>query len=288
MLLWILRLLLCIAGVLLCTIAFNLLKNKKKKAMAEVLAGGKGEIGEKILIDTLDSVLSHLKIPHTTHLQAGYPCAVLPPGARKNSISQEIDVLLVCVYGVVVFEVKHWLGDIALAGDGQLRVSKGKNLAFVQHRPDPLPKTLRKLERLHKQLESQWQSNGHLASQTAGIAQTCQWHAKITITEESATLNSNLPADYLHIEHLQKFFVQMQKDSQPLSKKQFRLLKSGVFGQLDSQKNAKHAHLMRLSPTTTHLKDYQTQTLLLDANRRGGWRYIGLGLLCWLLAYWMH
>lgn len=210
--------------------------NALQSAQKERLKGGKGYQGELNLIKEVTRTLDLMGIKYHTHLSQGFEDAVILPKGR-DPYSKEIDLLLVCEFGVYVFEAKDWYGLTSRSGErGKITVSQ--KMGASEDRNDPLPKTISKMELLGSNLS---------------INTYCK--AVVVITDRDGIVHPQLNTSYLHLNEV-SYFLRIEREN---SRKPVDLdfISREVFGQLDISPTAKHDHMMRLSPDEGNVKIYQ-------------------------------
>ena len=207
-----------------------------QKSNAFIRAGGVGKKGEDLLRERVTSILTELGVKFCTQLHPDRSDAVLLPRGN-SSYSKEIDLLLVTEFGVYMFEVKNWAGAWSRSSKaGQLEVTYPNGM--TGRREDPLSKTLGKLNDIREKL------SGHPVSK-----------AIVVNTSSSGSFDKKLSSEYLHADDLAYFF-RSERDRNPVIAN-FTALRWDVLSQLDGSANAKHDHLMRLSPDTENVREYQ-------------------------------
>lgn len=196
---------------------------------------GKGYEGELRLIAAITKTLDRMGVKHFTHLTQGFADAIILPKGYDR-FSKEIDLLLVCEFGVYVFEAKDWFGGITKSDAyGKLTIMDFEGNS--KDRSDPLPSTIGKMELLGNNLSV----NTH-----------CK--AVVVITDQNGMFHPRLATSYLHINDIPYFFrVERDNSSKTLD---LELTKREVFGQLDPSPTAKHDHMMRLTPDADNIKKY--------------------------------
>lgn len=212
-------------------------------AQKERLKGGKGYQGELNLIKEVTQTLDWMGIKYHTHLSQGFEDAVILPRGR-DPYSKEIDLLLVCEFGVYVFEAKDWYGVTSRSGEiGKITVTQ--KIGVSQDRNDPLPKTISKMELLGNNLS---------------INTRCK--AVVVITDKDGIVHPHLDTGYLHITEI-PYFLRAERDhfSRTVD---LAVICDEVFGQLDTSPTAKHDHMMRLSPDEEKVKVYQDDQVQID------------------------
>ena len=205
-------------------------------AQNERLKGGKGYQGELNLIKEVTRTLDLMGIKYHTHLSQGFEDAVILPKGRDPH-SKEIDLLLVCEFGVYLFEAKDWYGLTSRSGEiGKITVTH--KIGESQDRDDPLPGTLSKMKLLGNNLS---------------INTRCK--AVVVITDKDGIVHPHLDTGYLHISEI-PYFLRAERDhfSRTVD---MAVICDEVFGQLDTSPTAKHDHMMRLSPDKGNVKVYQ-------------------------------
>lgn len=202
----------------------------------ERLKGGKGCQGELKLIKEVTRTLDLMGIKYHTHLSQGFEDAVILPKGRDPH-SKEIDLLVVCEFGVYLFEAKDWYGLTSRSGEiGKLTVTH--KIGESQDRDDPLPKTTSKMELLGNNLS---------------VNTYCK--AVVVITDRDGIVHPHLNTSYLHISEVPYFLrVERENSCKPVD---LEFTSREVFGQLDTSPTAKHDHMMRLSPDKGSVKVYQ-------------------------------
>lgn len=214
-----------------------------QKKNAFIRAGSEGRKGEDLLRERVTHILTELAVKFCTQLHPDRSDAVLLP--RGNSIySKEIDLLLVTEFGVYMFEVKNWTGAWSRSSQtGQLDVTYPNGT--TGRREDPLSKTRGKLNDIRERL------SGHTVSK-----------AIVVNTSSSGSFDKKLSSEYLHADDLAYFF-RSERDRNPVIAN-FTALRWDVLSQLDGSPNAKHDHLMRLSPDTDNVREYQQKHELIQ------------------------
>ncbi len=233
---------------------------------ATILHDTKGQQGEDRVHQRVLEIFKSLDIECVTNREFGRPHAILLP-TGNDKYSKEIDLLVVSEIGIFVIEVKNWRGEWgAQDSSGQsLVLLTGKSEAkSVQTRSAPLLKTQNKLNILCNRAQ--------LLDDSVGPCIPA--HAIVVFTDPTGNAHPLLPTDYLHLSDLGYYFrIQLEKLGNSAMGSYFRY---GVQAHVDYIKpyldgavDALHQHMLRLSPTTTSLQDYQNnyQQMLALQNR---------------------
>lgn len=166
--------------------------NALQAAQKDRLKGGKGYQGELNLIKEVTRTLDLMGIKYQTHLSQGFEDAViLPKGLDPHS--KEIDLLVVCEFGVYLFEAKDWYGLTSRSGEiGKLTVTH--KIGESHDRDDPLPSTTSKMKLLGNYLS---------------INTRCR--AVVVITDKDGIVHPHLDTGYLHITEI-PYFLRAERD----------------------------------------------------------------------------
>ncbi|MBP7111666.1 MAG: NERD domain-containing protein [Nitrosomonas sp.] len=233
---------------------------------AAILHDTKGQQGEDKVHQKVLEIFKSLEIECVTNREFGRSHAILLP-TGSDKYSKEIDLLVVSEIGIFVIEVKNWRGEWgAQDSSGQsLVLLTGKSEAkSVQTRSAPLRKTQNKLNILCNRAQ--------LLDDSVGPC--IPVHAIVVFTDPTGNAHPLLPTDYLHLSDLGYYFrIKLEKLGHSATGSYVRY---GVQAHVDYIKpfldgavDALHQHMLRLSPTTISLQDYQNnyQQMLALQNR---------------------
>lgn len=205
-------------------------------AQHEALHGGKGREGEKKLIQTVERIMESLDVIWATNETLGVPNAILLPDGN-DPFSKELDFVLLCNFGLFVFEVKDWNGTWRESDDPKFIETVRPN-GEVEKRPAPLYKTQRKLATLMRKL---------------GRNIPCE--ALVVFTDDASNLSAKLPAQYMHIKELNYYFRAKRDDCTVFTDVVKNM--SALYDCFDLNDMALHNHMLRLTPSNDLIKGYQ-------------------------------
>lgn len=212
-----------------------------KSANHKILHDGKGQQGEDAVYTAILRISKALDIEAVTNRELHRPHAILRPRG-EDAFSKEIDLILVSEIGIFVFEVKNWQGHWSPQADDPHYLQCKRDNNQIESRPAPLAKTQGKLAQLLRQ-------SGLEDVPAASL---------VVFTHPLASLDPHLPTNYLHIDELLYFFRTKQAVMRQRQERwDVQSLFESMWSCLDGSPDAMHQHMMRLSPNTDNLKEYQ-------------------------------
>lgn len=223
---------------------------------AELLRGGaSGAAGEDAVRDCVTRILTAMKVAFWLPSSDGFKDVVLPPTA-PGQYSRELDFLVVCEFGIYVFEVKHWPGRIGRHDNNTLEISYESGSA--NQRPDPLKKTVSKARELCHDLPG-----------------NAPWRALVVFSHHNSTLAIEMPEEYVLLRDLHYFF-RLERDRAATHALNPAEISATLLSRIDQRPDAKHWHLMALPPNNADIAEYQKNdreisVLKAGPSRRARW-----------------
>lgn len=203
----------------------------------DLLTNGKGKAGENRLADVVYQTLNEIGVDFKTNQDVGIRDAVLLPQGT-DPYSKEIDLLLVTLYGIYLFEAKDWSGRWSNVTCDSDKLTLTYQNGQMDMRDAPLKKTVGKLQVIKN-----------------AIAVEPNTHALVICTHSNGSIDPNLSSKYMTLNDL-AYFLRSERDNRiPIG--DIETLQTQVFGQLDKSPDALHNHMMRLSPNNENVKFYQ-------------------------------
>jgi Nuclease-related domain len=235
----------------------------------ETLSGGKGKAGEDALYLAVTSACNFMSLRFSTNRTMGFTDAVILPSGT-DTYSKEIDLLLITDFGVFVFEAKHWSGILGFSESKSDTLTIHRRDGSYEDREDPMRKT-----------------QGKAMSLCEDIGENTNVYSLIVMTDSKGLVKASMPADYLHITEIE-YFLRLCRDGKVGNIKpkyeKFDEIVNSIARKLDPSPDAKHNHMMRLSPTSDNIKTYQNNhQQILHYRKRIPLEYPKF----WKLRYWV-
>jgi Nuclease-related domain len=222
--------------------AENAFRNAKLESLQlaqhETLYGGKGREGEKRVAAAVDQLMGNLGAKWCTNESMEFPNAILLPEG-DDPFSKELDLVLLCDFGLFVFEIKDWHGTWQQSDDPMF-IETVRGNGELDKRPAPLLKTQKKLALLKRKF-------GHEVPS----------EALVIFTDPASSLSAKLPEQYMHLNELGHYF-RAKRDNSKANVDAFALM-SDLENCFDGQNTALHMQMMRLSPSNELIKGYQVR-----------------------------
>lgn len=216
-------------------------------AQHEALNGGKGREGELKLALAVDRVMENMSLGWSSNTMMGFPNAILLPEGN-DPYSKELDFVLLCDLGIFAFEVKDWHGTWQQSDDPKF-IETMRGNSEIDKRPAPLPKIQSKLALLMRKL---------------GYTVPCE--ALVVFTDPASSLSAHLPAQYMHINELDYYFRFKRDNTHAVT--DVTAVLADLKKCFDTDPNAMHMHMLRLSPSNDLIKGYHERDKQLTALKK--------------------